>query len=59
MTVSQFGDERRLYRELAVRSLRSLRPVEPLAEVPPDRPRLPIERSESTPLHLYRTKKET
>lgn len=45
----------RLYCELAVRSLASLRPAEPLTELTADRRRLPVDRSESTPLHQYRT----
>ena len=42
------------YQELAVRSLKTLRPVEPLAEVEPDRKRLDVSRFE--PLYAARRK---
>lgn len=43
-----------LYRELARRSLATLREVEPLESAEPDRPRLSIDRNRSTPLHELR-----
>jgi phenylacetic acid degradation protein len=44
----------RLYQELAVRSIATLRPTEPLRERPPDRRTLPIDQSAAMPLREYR-----
>ena len=44
----------RVYQELAVRSRASLRAVEPLSEVEPDRPTLSTTEATSVPLHEFR-----
>lgn len=49
----------RLYRDLAVRSLATLRPTTALTVVSDPRPRVAVDRAESTPLHQYRESPES